>query len=82
MQHCRSVATPMDPDSERTVELEFTDRGFSFQELVGNLYLPVPTRPDNTFGSTLVSYMKGPSKVHVNAAKCFLKHVQGTISTG
>ncbi|GKB83567.1 putative RNA-directed DNA polymerase [Tanacetum coccineum] len=54
-----------------------------FKQLVGSLMYLTATRPDITYGVSLISrYMESPTEKHWCAAKRILRYVQGTTELG
>nr|GEX61724.1 copia-type polyprotein [Tanacetum cinerariifolium] len=54
-----------------------------FKQLVGSLMYLTATRPDITYGVSLISrYMESPTEMHWCAAKRILRYIQGTTEFG
>lgn len=84
MEECNALEIPCDPNQVLGKFEEAKQGKYPYRQLIGNLmYLSVGTRPDISFAIGYVSrYMKGPTKVHVEAAKRILRYVKGTEQFG
>ncbi|MBW0577477.1 hypothetical protein O181_117192 [Austropuccinia psidii MF-1] len=89
MEDCRSVLTPMVPNShleESTSEegTSFDTLNTSFKSAVGSLsYLSVATQPDISFAvSSFSQFLEIPGIQHWNSFLHVLRYLKGTIALG
>ena len=81
---CKPMSTPMDPNV-RLQEDEVKDLKdvTMHPQLVGSLIYLTLTRPDIFYPVGVVSrYISNPKKPHLEANKCILRYVKGTIKFG
>lgn len=89
MSDCRSVGTPLVPNTEQTAAAdadEALDSALAtrFRAIVGSLmYLATCTRPDIAAAvGQLSRFMSKPTVAHLNAAKHCLRYLRGTTNVG
>ncbi|GMI75147.1 cysteine-rich RLK (RECEPTOR-like protein kinase) 8 [Hibiscus trionum] len=81
---CKPAETPMEPNLKLGTDKdgEEVDRG-RYQRLVGKLIYLSHTRPDITFGVSVISqFMHAPREKHLEAAYRILRYLKGTPGKG
>ena len=84
MKECKPVSTPMDVNSKLSAEEgERVSNATQYRSLAGALQYLTFTCPDITYAVQQVClFMHDPRQNHLNALKCIIRYLQGTLSHG
>ncbi|XP_019090948.1 PREDICTED: uncharacterized protein LOC109128623 [Camelina sativa] len=83
MKNCKSVATPLLPQTKCVEEGKELTNPKLYRSMVGGLLYLAATRPDLAFAASYLSKsLSQPREQHLQEAKRVLRYIQGTIDYG